>query len=710
MERLLPPLLRRQLPESNVFIRNFQPYIWLSILLRSLSLQIFNIPKHRQAKETGKVAIDQSRFKALIRSSIHFVPVGTSLYLIQLNWRSQFIVVESDWYDLLPFISKAHEILMQMSIAAMLATWVRNHLLQRHGLPFGGLVALFQATGPAYFFSSEHWGLACSPRKPGSAWTHCTYAEVVLYSVFMAFTVGPSSTVAMLPRAGRFSIVPDVPPHPNQAGSADDLFPRNLDVHHVPNNCSAYFQSGDEDTIDYYCSPNDFEAISTITNIAHNNEFTDGEISTDLGGAFVLRQLRVWVQSPGNSDSYSGFGHYVAELVNSLNHTFTRPLGASLVASTQNFRAADYLGRLSVYNMRAHGGSVDARKRIPVTFEFPSVKLPYATSQCYVTNFYTTDAGYVQFDDIEKVRIPNFQGDHFEYNITLKEFQHEAYSTNISHVRWFESPEELRNNISIIALISTPLTGAACAIKAAWGEGSMTTTSHNEAKIEGEIKRMTIQSSHIEERWRNHTTWPAEVITISPDFMQQFAPTKLNITDSVSMDLSRSLRIAAEARYSQALPEIWLSSIVVAGLSKIYSNSDLDALFNASGTSTEVYEIKAESYYAGRGWYLGNMIEKGSIFVLATYCALAILHTLYTFTTGISSNSWDSVAEVIALALNSKTPECLKSASAGIESSKTFRQPVGIRARHGKGLELVFLDEHHDDDDELESVQVDHKY
>ena len=80
---------------------------------------------------------------------------------------------------------------------------------------------------------------------------------------------------------------------------------------------------------------------------------------------------------------------------------------------------------------------------------------------------------------------------------------------------------------------------------------------------------------------------------------------------------------------------------------------------------------------------------------MITYCALAIGHMIYLGITGISGSSWDSAAEFIALAMNSKPTQHLQNTCSGIIGMKPFRTRVRILARASSTgeedhLELVF--------------------
>lgn len=78
------------------------------------------------------------------------------------------------------------------------------------------------------------------------------------------------------------------------------------------------------------------------------------------------------------------------------------------------------------------------------------------------------------------------------------------------------------------------------------------------------------------------------------------------------------------------------------------------------------------------------------------YCLLAFAHSVYLITTGLSSNTWDTAAEVIALAMNSSPTQFLQNTCAGILGIRTFQTKVRVMATdNGNGnehLEIVFGD------------------
>ncbi|KAK0103420.1 hypothetical protein ONS95_005444 [Cadophora gregata] len=79
-----------------------------------------------------------------------------------------------------------------------------------------------------------------------------------------------------------------------------------------------------------------------------------------------------------------------------------------------------------------------------------------------------------------------------------------------------------------------------------------------------------------------------------------------------------------------------------------------------------------------------------SIIVLLTYSGIALASVTYTVMfSHITSGAWDSVTELVALAINSDPSAGLKNTGAGISCSRTLERVVKVCAR-GDQLQLVF--------------------
>lgn len=82
-----------------------------------------------------------------------------------------------------------------------------------------------------------------------------------------------------------------------------------------------------------------------------------------------------------------------------------------------------------------------------------------------------------------------------------------------------------------------------------------------------------------------------------------------------------------------------------------------------------------------------------SLAVIAIYCLVTIVYLGAVAWTGVTGHSWDSIGELITLALNSRTPQHPKNVSVGIETLATYKEMVSIQANDEDRLELRFHDD-----------------
>jgi len=105
-----------------------------------------------------------------------------------------------------------------------------------------------------------------------------------------------------------------------------------------------------------------------------------------------------------------------------------------------------------------------------------------------------------------------------------------------------------------------------------------------------------------------------------------------------------------------------------------------------------VFEINKS--IEGWAYTIDGTFTKLSIVVMFTYCVLAFGHTLYLVASGVSSDAWNSSAEIVALAMNSSPTAYLHNTCAGIIGINTYKTPVRILVRgdddQTEHLELVF--------------------
>lgn len=101
--------------------------------------------------------------------------------------------------------------------------------------------------------------------------------------------------------------------------------------------------------------------------------------------------------------------------------------------------------------------------------------------------------------------------------------------------------------------------------------------------------------------------------------------------------------------------------------------------------------------FSGWAYSIDGTLTMLAIVVMFAYCLLAFGHILYLTISGVSSGTWSSLADVVALAMNSAPTPHLQNTCAGIYGVNNSKTHVQILAVHdGDGgyehLELVFWD------------------
>ena len=234
-------------------------------------------------------------------------------------------------------------------------------------------------------------------------------------------------------------------------------------------------------------------------------------------------------------------------------------------------------------------------------------------------------------------------------------------------------------------------------------------------------------------------TYPKRLINISLSWSSYLNPLVTDLNTTVFHRLMQSNFTDLRPGITAA---IILPSLLANALARIGIESSLQGTPKMTTDSLGESEPDGNSWFQGRGnafmvdpeqskdWvrlkvystllgYAYNASGAGSkvaiVFLLA-YCTLAIAHLCYASITGklylpdpysllggppelkpfqgISSNCWDSIGEVAALAMNSAPTVLLRNTSSGITEASIFGLPARILAKpdiegEGEHLELV---------------------
>lgn len=141
-----------------------------------------------------------------------------------------------------------------------------------------------------------------------------------------------------------------------------------------------------------------------------------------------------------------------------------------------------------------------------------------------------------------------------------------------------------------------------------------------------------------------------------------------------------------------------------------YSSIEIFGLNNWTDPSTLV-QMEFKVFRSEYGYNSESVPVRLALVVFGVYVLVTAMHVVYTFATAETGTSWDSVADLLMLALNSRRPPPeVGPTSVGADSIATFREPVNVRINERNTAELVFEKDESDDKERLTRVQRNRAY
>ncbi|KAK3176835.1 hypothetical protein OEA41_008160 [Lepraria neglecta] len=102
-------------------------------------------------------------------------------------------------------------------------------------------------------------------------------------------------------------------------------------------------------------------------------------------------------------------------------------------------------------------------------------------------------------------------------------------------------------------------------------------------------------------------------------------------------------------------------------------------------------ELRMRVQVVGYAWYASSFSDYLATAVVVTYMLVAFAHTVWVLKKGVTSSSWDTVTELLALALQSPVPDALRGSGAGIERLVTYKRLIRLRAIREEGEERLVM-------------------
>lgn len=670
--------------------------------------------------EQPKVLIDPRRRGILLRSSIHFLPICTTIVIAWLNLSKRFVgynfknfvkvwnvpdipqIVGDDRYDAvklasLLLVAKLYELLVVGSLSAIIFHQIRHEIVFGDGVPFGLLGGGLSFGQLSYLWTREYWA-AASVR--GKSWRLSFLVVFISLCTVLVSLIGAMSAVLIAPRFGR---------HP--AGG------------------TSFWVMGNETTLFPDVLEGQLPCLSEGLNPGAN-PFCPG-----YGYKIVLDTMGRYVKSLPTVESELGLGFDVAEKWDFITRRFSVPI--SKLASTEGTQVIGphlALAQAGGDVAEVHFSSLMLNETAGATYRYRyghdptwkfTAKAPAVQVKC-VPRRISNISQPVEFiwsePSTPKDRAVT-QGWIFSAAIER------GYKLNRPFGLWL--PPSGSSSIGVFinrgsTVNSTPapdfLEGYACAIDAWWSTAEYTIS---------RLAPIHVTCSHSPQHCFSRAS---PRISLLPSWMQSLSPT-FSLRGKRTTALDELLGIffvptfghcsppdASDDTQCGVLLEVAFAAMVADGVSRsgvsaynlnllvdgfekqfadrgaafrLANSSDVPLEFIDSSfaglTHPPATSFTADVAVQGYGYDCSSVTRRVALGFLFAYCLMVIGHVMYQLVCcGWSSEAWDSIPEMLALAVGSEGRDmALRDAGVGIAKLETLRKRVTVGARKGV-VGLVF--------------------
>ncbi len=638
--------------------------------------------------------------------------------MVILNWRGFYIGGELEGavgqddarFLALQFAAKLHELTISASLTAVILYYIRNQLMTESGLPFGAIVAGLQFKDVSYLWSMEFWGAVRANwrRKRDKA----GLILLIVTCAVLGLSAGPSSATLMRPRLDYWP-----------AGGTDfwiaspqgELYSTNASATHVPASCM-------NDTGDLSCPSGGWQVLAQDYMFLYQSSRPSGYLPdyTYVTGEKAVRAIRAFTRTP----SFQFATNQTQATVGSSS------VADALVETGRMWAWAAFFWRSRYFHERYWS-------RIDVIYSVEAQQ-PIVHVRCaaYTASDYTSGSTVAVYDlsDQDPHNTNHFET--LEYNYTDDEqvgslVQNVLNGESVPQVAWATVPQS--NGSALGATLSVPLAEInssmlfQCTIAAAMAPGNLQSTRNNISLVTGADHSSIYENNNTFPRISIDPAWAAFLNpTISSDnstafqYMMQiagildegsaldatnivcamesllslsvvnglarrdfgvgFSGTLLGDTDGLRLVSYRNLS-GEEAENYYWDCDIWCGHLLPSGYKMGYGGN----AFNISNTE-KAASTKFTMRAGAQGWAFNRRgsAAKFAMIALLIYVSIALSHLLYTLIwTKESSSSWDSIAELVALAMRSDPSEALLNTGVGINTDEVFEQRAQVIDKGG---------------------------
>lgn len=702
-----------------------RPFIKPSILelwFRSLRLSMVWNACRRASPWSGtelpKQAVQKGRLVGV--SSLvaaHLLPFAAAVLLIFLNVHSYYIGGElagpigHDDVKLsgLQFASKLHELTMQASLSVVVIGLIRQELVAGEGIPFGAIFGSLQFSNFSYLFSKEFVGTLRA--KFMKRVIKVRLIILLLIGTVLALTVGPSSAIAMRPRLDNW---PAGGTDFYLNATVDEIWPSIVDATSIPSSCNNV-------TVDTTCISRDWQfALDQL--LAYWPKLTDRATMPEslqinspesirlmytrqTQGLYTSIETLATTQMSNLADSLAEVGRLWAIAASELENVSPHRPRKFRYRNDAIYTLQDVYQPITTAKCWAHRNNAQLQAMLSTN----TIEFPIAASLCNET---TSRAPY-SIQSEQSAMIAGFLDE----------------SATSPDLQFVELPLESFGNNTIGALITLPPSWPGgsnlltCAVDARWTNVTLSSTRNVMKVVTGQPLD-----------WPGHGLCNSFLssINITSEWAQYLNPYIQDSNKTVFHTLVENVIVQAskwknDNSFFQNLTESILTIMITNGLSRIASSATMQGqlndcphndcneicgrwcldmmpkpdqvfghggnIYNLSGIPdlSKLSKFTVHVDVNGYAYSMRGATVYLSCVVLISYCLLVGVHFAFVVIKNTSSNAWDSVSEVTALAMQSQPTEVLRNTSAGISTTKLFSHLVKV-VRTGVDKDHLELD------------------
>ena len=633
------------------------------------------------------------------------------------------------------FAAKFHEIFLTASLSAIVLHRVRFELAAAGGLPYGFITSGYQLSSLGYLFSRQYWAAATKSRGEIAPSWRLPLGYVIMAAMVLTALAGPSSAIAMIPELEWWKVND---PFNGTSGatfinaSYADLWPSEVTYDLLPTDGNGFTINCNITTMtDGACPCAGFEYIDSWAN-GFLGSFQSPNITINNGR--ITRYLSATAANQGESwSAASAVSLGTAGMLGSLQD----------YAKLNNLELANLARPIYIPSMTADSpmmkplvqvqcGNVTNADTVD-TIEYPHDQLVTVPEGLYGQdkwnlapdlNFELGDVVFHWTDLSQQAGKPTLGGI-FGFSTVDASQKPTTYNRSLLactiDARWVPVHPWLDPTIDGTVLQDTPdpwtivsdtssnsllARGKPISIGIEWAE--VLNSPSGQSIDEGGFFLTSpdddddfSQQLSVIEREVAGFGWHDSLGGLNGTFIETMNPWEfatvlsLQITDGlarVNMDYMTVIYHRNATNHSQS----YVSNIGDPRQGDIGWYPPSEDFDEVARRNTSYYtEIQWEVKRFGYGWGFNGSTVFLAYTVLLLHAAFALVHVPLAILRHWTTSSWDDMAGLLALAINSKPTEHLTNTSAGIENSATWREVVQIREAEADDmkLQLVFRDD-----------------